>query len=429
MDSGTTIEALRTAVHALQSGSDRDALKAIQAAQDALDAVKADRLASLETSREFELDGASTLSTWVRNQLRLGAKDASRLVANSATCVHLPAVAEAAAKGQIRAAHVSTFTYGLKHIGYSIVTEAEPWLLDVAKTCEPGDLFKVMRALRDAIYPDELDKKWADGMERQDISLNAVPAGFHLTGFLSTTVGAKFLAILGSISKPRDKDDTRTGAERRVDGFDELLTRILETGLPSDKGIRPHLSVMVDADTLEDTINTPPGNTTSPGVPAQLTGFGSIGPQLLGYIGCNADLTAILTRGNTDVLDVGRSYRIATLKQRRAIQARQGGICAVPGCNNTHLEMHHPTWWSRGGTTSTDNLLGICPRCHHLVHRGLLTIAPLGHGRFDFTNRDNRPLLKAYRQRQTAHREDWHIRKTTHDIRQRHNRHTENMRT
>ncbi len=300
-----------------------------------------------------------------------------------------------------------------------MITEAEPWLLDVAKHCEPNELFRVMRALREAIYPDELDKSWANGMDRQDIQLNAVPNGFHLTGFLSTTVGAKFLAILGSISKPRDKDDTRTGAERRVDGFDELLTRILEAGLPSDKGIRPHLSVTVDADTLEDAINTEPGCTTGPGVPATLTGFGSIGPQLLGYIGCNADLTAILQRGNTDTLDVGRSYRLATLKQRRAVLARQGGVCATPGCNNTHLEMHHPTWWSRGGKTKTDNLVGICPRCHHLVHRNLLIVTPMGQGRFDFTNKDNRPLLKAYRQRQSAHREDWHIRRTAHDVRQR----------
>ncbi len=189
MDSGTTIETMRTAAYALRSGSDRDALKAIQAAQDALDAAKADRLAALEISREFELDGASTLSTWVRNELRLNAKEASRLVANSATCTHLPAVAEAAARGEIRAAHVTTFSYGPKHIGYSIVTEAAPWLLDVAKNCEPGELFRVMRALREAIYPDDLDKAWAEGMERQDIQINAVPSGFHLTGFLSTAVG------------------------------------------------------------------------------------------------------------------------------------------------------------------------------------------------------------------------------------------------
>ena len=415
MDSAPTIETLRVAARALGSGSDREALKAIQTAQDALDAAKATRLASLQVSRDFELDGAPTLSTWVRNELRLSAKEAATLVSAATTCAHLPAVAEAAAAGEIRSVHVATFTYGLKHIGHQVVTDSEPWLLDVAKTCEPNELFKVIRALREAIHPEELDQEWVKGMDTQDIQVNSVPAGWHVTGFLSTVIGAKFRAVLGSISAPRDKDDNRSGSERRVDGFDQLLTRLLESGLPSDKGVRPHLSVIVDADTLEDTADQKAGNTPNSGTPAQLAGFGSIGPQLLGYLACGSDMTAILSRGNADVLDVGRSFRLATLKQRRAVNARQGGECATPGCHNTHLEMHHPIWWSRGGKTSTDNLVGICPRCHHLVHRNLLIITPHERGRFEFTNTDNRPLLKAYRQRRDTRRENWHIRRTASD--------------
>ena len=122
------------------------------------------------------------LSTWVRNELRLSARETATLVNAAATCVHLPAVAEAAAAGQIRAAHVATFTYGLKHIGHKIVTDSESWLLEVAKTCEPNELFRVIRALRDAIYPEELDREldrdWATGMDTQDLQVNAVPAGF-----------------------------------------------------------------------------------------------------------------------------------------------------------------------------------------------------------------------------------------------------------
>lgn len=429
MDTGPTIVTLRAAARALDSGTDREAVKAIQAAQDALDAAKATRLASLEVSRDFELDGASTLSTWVRNELRLSAKEAATLISSSATLSHLPEVAEAAAAGEIRAAHVAAFTYGLKHIGHRVVTESEPWLLEVARTCEPNELFRVVRALREAIYPDELDDAWTKGMDRQDIQLNAVPSGWHLTGFLSTVIGAKLKAVLDSISAPRDKDDNRSGSERRVDGFDQLVTTILEAGLPSDKGIRPHLSVIVDADTLDGAAGQQAGTTPAAGAPAQLSGFGSIGPQLLGYISCNADVTAILMRGNANVLDVGRSYRLATLKQRRAVIARQGGECAAPGCRNTHLEMHHPTWWSRGGKTSIDNLIGICSRCHHLVHRNLLVITPRGQGQFQFANADNRPLLKSYRQRRDIHRENWHIRRTARDQERRHTQRFENLRT
>jgi len=310
-----------------------------------------------------------------------------------------------------------------------VVTDSEPWLLDVAKTCDPNELFKVVRALREAIYPDGLDEAWAKGMDRQDIEVNAVPSGWHVTGFLSTTIGAKFKAVLGSISAPRDKDDDRSGSERRVDGFDELMTRILESGLPSDKGVRPHISVIVDATTLEDATNQNTGALPAGGMPAQLTGFGSIGPQLLGYLGCGTDLTVILMRGNADVLDVGRSYRLATLRQRRAVIARQGGECATPGCHNSHLEMHHPTWWSRGGKTSIDNLVGICPRCHQLVHRNLLIITSQDQGQFEFTNVDNRPLLKAYRHRRDIHRENWHIRRIAQRVDERRSPRLEHLRT
>src|SRR5215207_4783955 len=180
MDSGQAITVMRTAAQALKTGDPRDSLRAIQAAQDALDAAKAECLAELEESRVFELDGASTLSTWVRNELRLSAKDTSALVRGSATLSQLPQVAEAARSGVIRAEHVAVFSYGLKHVGADTMTQSQPWLLDVARSCEPNELHRVVRALREAIYPDELDQAWVDGMDKQDIQVNPVPGGWHV---------------------------------------------------------------------------------------------------------------------------------------------------------------------------------------------------------------------------------------------------------
>ena len=72
------------------------------------------------------------------------------------------------------------------------------------------------------------------------------------------------------------------------------------------------------------------------------------------------------------MLDVGRTQRLATLKQRQAIQTQQGGTCANPGCDRTHLEIHHLVPWSVGGHTDMADLAGYCSRCHHLIHQGLL---------------------------------------------------------
>ena len=390
------MQALREAVHAVTSGDHRSALVAIQTAQDALDAAKAHHLAALEKSAEFELDGASTVTTWARQHLRIDARQTRALINADHTMRELPQVAEAAVAGQVRLDHVRLFTFGLKHIGAKVVSDAEPWLLAVATTHEPVQLRRVVRALRDAVFPDALDEDWIKGMAKEDIQLSPVPEGWHLSGFLKTETGAKLKAVLESLSIPVVANDDRTSAERRVAGLDRLLSSVLEAGLPTSKGIRPQLSVTVGVETLHEAMTAEPGKTQPAGEPADLAGFGPIGPQLLSYLACTGDITPILTSTDdveqAQVLNLGDTIRLATPAQRKAVIARQHGVCAAPGCTHTHLEIHHTTWWSNGGRTDLDGLIGICTSCHSLVHRGLLVIDTLGQGKFNLTTRDGRPV-------------------------------------
>lgn len=117
MDSGATFRALQKAADALGSADDRDAVRSLQSAEDALDTAIAARLSSIELSRSYELDGASSLNVWVRNELRVSAKDATTLVRIPQTIAQLPEVGFAAEAGEIRAEHVAAFTYGIKHVG------------------------------------------------------------------------------------------------------------------------------------------------------------------------------------------------------------------------------------------------------------------------------------------------------------------------
>lgn len=405
---------MHTAAHTLKTGDVRARIRAIQTVQDALDAAKIECLADLETSRDYELDGASNLRTWVGNELRLTGKALHTLVNASATLRQLPAVAEAAARGTIRTDHVAVFTYALKHIGVDTIIASQDWLLDVARFNDPAKLHEVVKSLREALFPEELDQAWMDGMDKQDIQIVPVPGGWHVTGFLNVTAGAKFKKVLDAVSAPHDADDTRSGSERRAQGLDDLMTRVLESGLPADQGIRPHMSVMVDAETLQAAVD--PRSAFGSGLPARVAGYGAVGPNLLTYLACLSDFTPILTQKprhftQSRILNVGRARRAPTLKQRRAVIARQGGKCAAPGCSHTHLEIHHVIWWSNGGPTDLDLLVGLCVRCHHLLHRGLLNIRGNAHDGFQFTNHDNRPLLRAYRQRQANWRERYELHK------------------
>ena len=226
-------------------------VRAIQIAQDALDAAKAEALAELEATRSYEDDGASTLNTWVRNELRMTGADAATLVRASSTFAALPLVAAAAAEGSIRTDHVRAFTYGLKHLGVEIMGQLEEAFVVLAQHLDPAELLAKMRELRDTMFPDDLDEAYVKGMDKEDIQVTRLADGWHVTGFLNAATGLKFKKVLDSVSAPRDEDDDRTGSERRVQGFDDLLSGYLNNGMPSDKGVRPHAAVIVDADTLE----------------------------------------------------------------------------------------------------------------------------------------------------------------------------------
>ncbi|WP_344767365.1 HNH endonuclease signature motif containing protein, partial [Aeromicrobium panaciterrae] len=133
--------------------------------------------------------------------------------------------------------------------------------------------------------------------------------------------------------------------------------------------------------------------------PAKLAGHGAIGPNLLMYFLCVSDFTAFLMKQGggarqAQILNAGTSKYQPTLTQRRAVIARQKGVCAAPGCNHTHLEIHHTIFWSMGGRTDLDLLIGLCVRCHHLLHRGLLNITGNAVNGFEFTNRHRRPIRR-----------------------------------
>ena len=68
-------------------------------------------------------------------------------------------------------------------------------------------------------------------------------------------------------------------------------------------------------------------------------------------------------------LDLGRSTRLASPAQRRALRALYA-TCAIPGCGVRYdrCKLHHVTWWRNGGRTDLRNLLPVCARHHTDIH-------------------------------------------------------------
>jgi hypothetical protein len=71
---------------------------------------------------------------------------------------------------------------------------------------------------------------------------------------------------------------------------------------------------------------------------------------------CDCNISRVITDGPSQVLDVGRSSRVATAAQRRALEAKYGG-CFFPSCDARfeRCEIHHKHHWIEGGPTDLDN--------------------------------------------------------------------------
>jgi hypothetical protein len=109
------------------------------------------------------------------------------------------------------------------------------------------------------------------------------------------------------------------------------------------------------------------------------------------HLTCDADCRVVLCEGTRPV-DLGRRQHTVEPLLRALIEDRDRGCrnCGRRG----FLHIHHLVHWEDGGRTDQDNLCGLCPSCHRLVHSGELRIVgdptcPDGLACFD---RRGRPL-------------------------------------
>ena len=120
----------------------------------------------------------------------------------------------------------------------------------------------------------------------------------------------------------------------------------------------------------------------------EIEGIGPVGRSVLDQMCCNARFARFIMSGKSQVLDMGRSVRVATPAQRRALAVRDR-LCQFPSCRRRPqwCDAHHIAGWVESlGETSVDNLILLCRRHHTLVHRSRWTINRTIDGEFEFTH-------------------------------------------
>lgn len=135
------------------------------------------------------------------------------------------------------------------------------------------------------------------------------------------------------------------------------------------------VTVLVGAETLASSTNAdvPAG---TPAARCEVTGGHGIEAETARRMACDAKVVgALVDHDSGDVLNLGRTKRVVTRAQRRALGIRDDGHCQFPDCTRRRwLKAHHVTHWINGGPTDLSNLMLLCHFHHMCVHEGGMTV-------------------------------------------------------
>jgi Domain of unknown function (DUF222) len=202
---------------------------------------------------EADTQALSTTS-WLRNQLRMGAGAARQAVRTARALFRGPlqATAQALAAGEVSPAHAAVLAHGSGDLPVATTAEAEPVLLEAARRLDPRRLRRVVNHLRYVADPDAAEQEQQRRFDRRGVWLAPTWEGMvALGGLLDPEAGQALLAALEPLARPTSADDERLGNQRNADALAELARRSLEAGsLPRTGGMRPQLLVTVDLATL-----------------------------------------------------------------------------------------------------------------------------------------------------------------------------------
>jgi hypothetical protein len=348
---------------------------------------------------------ADSTAGWLRARLCAGRPQASRWVSTARALFRGPlaGTGRALAAGDISPSHAAALAAGTHHLPPTTATEAEPVLLQAAARLDPPTLRKVVAHLSEVADPVAAQEQTQRQHERRGLWLSPTFEGMvAIDGLLDPDAGETLLTALEPLARPASAEDDRTGAQRRADALTELARRALEGGrLPNSGGVRPQVTVTVDLASLlgdpdlpggeGDWVGPLPAETARrlacdasvtravvardhdhPAGAATAAGEGDPAGDLAARLRAAVTLLPPALGGaRPEPLELGRTTRVISATQRRALAVRDGG-CVFPGCARplAWCDAHHLRHWLHGGPTDLANLVLLCRTHHRAVHEG-----------------------------------------------------------
>jgi hypothetical protein len=304
----------------------------------------------------------------------------------------------ALADGAVTLAHARVIVAALNRLPEDLdaeqITKAEEHLIGEAPHFTPSQLAKLGEHLLEVIAPEQYDDLLGQQLAREEkrarerTALRVKPMGEGLcrvTATLSEAAANRLLTILDAYTSPRhrqgDVDSPAEGAyipiaKQRGQAFCTLLEHLDPTALPAHGGAATSLVITLSLEQLREQIGA-----------GEVIGHDtrSLSAGEVRRLACTAKLIPAVLGTDSETLDLGRSNRLFSRAQVKALRLRDRG-CRADGCTVpvTWTEAHHLDPWSRGGTTDLANGLLLCNWHHHRIHddRYLHERLPNGDVRF-----------------------------------------------
>jgi hypothetical protein len=105
-------------------------------------------------------------------------------------------------------------------------------------------------------------------------------------------------------------------------------------------------------------------------------------------LACSAGIIPTVLGGDSVVLDLGRTRRLHSAGQARALSVTHE-TCAAEGCQRPFAwcDIHHVHPWSRGGPTDLENAMPLCGWHHRRAHDQAFHMNQMPTGEVRFTRR------------------------------------------
>jgi hypothetical protein len=319
----------------------------------------------------------------------LSTSDVRKVMSRTETIGSVPVFGEALAEGNVTSAHVDALSNGLKILGEQSdkLIERAPELLVTAQTMTADEFTKFVRRTAQTLTDDggvsRFEKQrrqtflrhWIDADGMTNLFGKFDPErGSIVAALLDAGVEAMFHSGDGEV--PIDCDSSIEPNDHRralalvamLQGRPDGLTGIAIGGSSCDRPARAEIVVHIDYELLA-------GGAGERQLGAESTCRTLNGSELtvetIRRLACEAEIIPLVLDGKSVPLDVGKSKRLATAYQRRALAAVHE-TCAIDGCSVkfSHCEPHHIDYWDNGGATDLNNMVPLCSRHHHAAHEG-----------------------------------------------------------